>query len=394
MFIFPQQKDSFILIVAFLISSSLFLTGCASNEVVDVADVEIVDSEVVQQEVVEEDVVEEVDVEISDSNGVEETDDEIVDSEVVEEDTVEEEVVEEDSDIDPFEGMNRNVFVFNKTLDDYVAAPVSDAYLWITPQFVQTGIANFFSNLKDINVVLNDLMQGKVEQGGQDTGRFVVNTTLGLAGLFDVATELGLEKHDEDFAQTLAVWGVPQGPYLILPVLGPSTGRGLPGGLFDYAANPASYIGLPIQLVQMLNARANATGALKFIDEAALDPYVFTRESFLQYRQHLITDGEAEISNDTLDFEDDFYDEDEDDLAVIQEKGDSDSGVNKDLPEDNSQISKNNVENQVETPDYKLDLSSDVDNFEDASNSFDGAVKSFDEASSSFEEAAEKLKSH
>jgi phospholipid-binding lipoprotein MlaA len=140
----------------------------------------------------------------------------------------------------------------------------------------------------------------------------------------------------------------------------------------------------------MLNARANATGALKFIDEAALDPYVFTRESFLQYRQHLITDGEAEISNDTLDFEDDFYDEDEDDLAVGQEKGNSE--VNKDLPEDSSQISKNNVENNVETPDYKLDLSSDVDDFGDASNSFDGAVKSFDEASSSFEEAAEKLK--
>ena len=385
MFTFPQQKGSFILIVAFFISSSLFLTGCASNEIVEVADVEIVDSEVVKEEVVEEDVVKEADGEIADSNVVEETDVEIVDSEVVEED-----VVEEDSDIDPFEGMNRKVFVFNKALDDYVAAPVSDAYLWVTPQFVQTGIANFFSNLKDINVVLNDLMQGKVDQGGQDTGRFVVNTTLGLAGLFDVATELGLEKHDEDFAQTLAVWGVPRGPYLVLPVIGPSTGRGVPGGVFDYAANPASYIGVPIQLVQMLNARANATGALKFIDEAALDPYVFTRESFLQYRQHLITDGEAEISNDTLDFEDDFYDEDEDDLAVGQEKGDSE--VNKDLPEDNSQISKNNVENQVETPDYKLDLSSDVDDFGDASNSFDGAVKSFDEASSSFEEAAEKLK--
>jgi phospholipid-binding lipoprotein MlaA len=372
MFTFLRRKDSFILIVAFFISSSLFLSGCASNEVVEVADVEIVDSEVVKEEVVEEGAVKEADGEIAASN------------------VVEEEVVEEDSVIDPFEGMNRKVYVFNKALDDYVAAPVSDAYLWVTPQFVQTGIANFISNLKDINVVLNDLMQGKVDQGGQDTGRFVVNTTLGLAGLFDVATELGLEKHDEDFAQTLAVWGVPQGPYLVLPVIGPSTGRGVPGGVFDYAANPASYIGVPIQLVQMLNARANATGALKFIDEAALDPYVFTRESFLQYRQHLITDGEAEISNDTLDFEDDFYDEDEDDLAVGQEKGNSE--VNKDLPEDSSQISKNNVENNVETPDYKLDLSSDVDDFGDASNSFDGAVKSFDEASSSFEEAAEKLK--
>ena len=361
MFTFPQQKDIFVLIVAFIISSSLLLTGCASNEVVEVVDTEVVETEVVDGEVVES------------------------------------EVIEEEPENDPYEGVNRKIFVFNKTLDDYVAAPVSDAYLWVTPQFVQTGIANFFNNLKDINVVLNDLMQGKVEQGTQDTGRFVVNTTIGLAGIFDVATELGLEKHDEDFAQTLAVWGVPQGPYLVLPVLGPSTSRGVPGGIFDAAANPATYIGVPIQLVQMLNARANATGALKFIDEAALDPYVFTRESFLQYRQHLITDGESEISNDTLDFEDDFYDEDDEDLEVAvveQQKGDSD--VNEDVPAENPQIAKTDTENQVETPAYRLDLSSDlssdVNDFEEASSSFDGAVKSFDEASRSFEEATVKLK--
>ena len=360
MLIFPQQKDVSVLFVAFFISTSLFLTGCASTEVVEVADVEVGDVEVVEDEVVEEVV-------------------------------VEEDIAEEESEIDPYEGFNRKVFVFNKTLDDYVAAPISDAYLWVTPQFVQTGIANFFSNLKDINVVLNDVMQGKVQQGAEDTGRFAVNTTLGLLGLFDVATEFGLEKHNEDFAQTLAVWGVPQGPYLVLPIIGPATSRGVPGGIFDVAANPATYVGVPIQLVQMLNARANATGALKFIDEAALDPYVFTRESFLQYRQHLITDGESELDGDTLDFEDDFYDDEDfdEEVAVGEEEGDSE--INEDISVDNSQIAKTDTENQLEKPAYRLDLDSDIDDFEQASSSFDGAVKSFDEAARSFEEANNKL---
>ncbi|MCK5191268.1 MAG: VacJ family lipoprotein, partial [Methylococcales bacterium] len=176
MVIFSQEKGISSVFVSFVISAFLLLSGCASNEVIE-ADAEAV--------------------------------------------VVEEEV--EVSEIDPYEGFNRKIFVFNEVLDDYVAEPVSDAYLWVTPQFVQTGIANFFNNLKDINVVLNDMMQGKVEQGAQDSGRFVVNTTVGLLGFIDVATGIGLEKHEEDFAQTLAVWGVPQGPYLVLPVLGPST---------------------------------------------------------------------------------------------------------------------------------------------------------------------------
>ena len=374
MLIFLQRKGFSVLIGTFFISISLIFTGCASNEVVETGS-EVVEVDVEAVEVDTE--VVEVDAEETDPDG------EVID--------VDAEVDEEENEIDPYENVNRKVFVFNKTLDDYVAAPISDAYLWVTPQFVQTGIANFFSNLKDINVVLNDMMQGKLEQGTQDTGRFIVNTTIGLAGLFDVATELGLEKHEEDFAQTLAVWGVPQGPYLVLPVIGPATSRGVPGGIFDTAANPATYVGLPIQLVQMLNARANATGALKFIDEAALDPYVFTRESFLQYREHLITDGESEIGGDTLDFEDDFYDEDEFDEVATDEQEKDDGDVSKDMSAEKPQIAQTDDENQLETPDYKLDLSSDVDNFEQASNSFDGAVKSFDEASSSFEEAADKL---
>jgi phospholipid-binding lipoprotein MlaA len=244
-------------------------------------------------------------------------------SDVVAIDTVEEEEEEEDS-VDPFEGFNRKTYGFNESVDDYLLEPVSDAYLWVTPEFFQQGISNFFNNLKDINVVVNDLLQGKVVQSGEDTGRFLVNSTLGIGGLFDVATGMGLERHEEDFAQTLAVWGVPQGPYLIIPFLGPMTTRGVPGSLFDTAANPATYVGYPIQLLQMLNARANADGALSFIDEAALDPYIFTRESFLQYRKNLIADGNIEFEDDFLDLEDDFYDDDESEVSLEAKLDESD----------------------------------------------------------------------
>ncbi len=333
---FQHKKFMLNIALPLLVSAFLLLAGCASTDTVPVG------SDVVEAEV--------PDISI------------------------------EEVEVDPYEGFNRKMFVFNEKLDDYVAEPVSDAYLWVTPQFVQTGIANFFNNLKDINVVLNDVMQGKVGQGAEDTGRFAVNSTVGLLGFFDVATKLGLEKHDEDFAQTLAVWGVPQGPYLVLPVLGPSTSRGVPGGIFDAAANPATYVGLPVQLVQMLNARANAEGALNFIDEAALDPYVFTRESFLQFRKHLITDGNSEITDDMLDFEDDFYDEDE--ISSELEMSDK---------ERTTQISKTEVNDQEQTKGYKLKLSSDGSQFGKAADSFDGASKSFDKAARSFEQASDKI---
>jgi phospholipid-binding lipoprotein MlaA len=210
--------------------------------------------------------------------------------------------------VDPYENINRKVFAFNDKVDNYVAEPIANAYKWVTPQFMQTGVSNFFTNLKNINVVLNDLMQAKFQQSAADTGRFLINTTAGVGGLFDVAQHAGLEQNDEDFEQTLAVWGVPQGSYLVIPFLGPSTARGIPGSVFDTAANPATYVGLPVQLVSMLNSRANAEGALKFIDEAALDPYVFTRESFLQWRQSLATDGKSEAANDLADFEEELDD--------------------------------------------------------------------------------------
>ncbi len=336
MFTFLEKKEFSFLFAVLLMATSLLLTGCAGNKTIDSDAVEV-------------------------------------------------------SNTDPYEGFNRKIFGFNDTVDEYVAEPVSDAYLWVTPQFVQTGIANFFNNLGDINVVLNDVMQGKLKQSAEDSGRFLLNSTAGLAGLFDVATEVGLEKNNEDFAQTLAVWGVPQGPYLILPILGPSTGRGVPGTIFDTAANPASYVGLPVQLIQMLNARANAEGALNFIDEAALDPYVFTRESFLQHRNYLVTDGNSEITDDVLSLEDDFYDDDEEEAEETVSTL-APEEINQEQSESMSLMVKTNMQGQEEkSPGYKLRLSSDIQNFGQASDSFEGAVESFNSASQSFEQATKKI---
>lgn len=206
--------------------------------------------------------------------------------------------------VDPYEGFNRSMYGFNMGLDKYFFKPVSDGYKFITPDFIETGVSNFFSNLKGINVVLNDVLQGKFQQGAADAGRFLTNTTIGVGGLFDVASELGLQHNVEDFGQTLAVWGVGQGPYLVLPVMGPTTIRDGSALIVDKAANPGTYVPFT-GVIEGISDRAKAEGALKFIDEAALDPYVFTRESFLQHRRYLINDGRADGSND-MDIEGDI----------------------------------------------------------------------------------------
>ncbi len=206
---------------------------------------------------------------------------------------------------DPYENFNRSMFTLNDHIDGYLAKPISDGYKFITPEFLQTGVYNFYNNLKNVNIVINDSLQGKFSQSAQDTGRLALNSTLGLAGIFDVAKSVGWEQNEEDFDQTLAVWGVPAGSYLVLPILGPSTFRGIPGAAFDTATNPTTYVGTAFNIVSLINTRANAEGALKFINEAALDPYVFTRESFLQWRNNLATDGKSQSSYD-LDLDDEL----------------------------------------------------------------------------------------
>jgi phospholipid-binding lipoprotein MlaA len=265
------------------------------------------------------------------------------------------------SKADPYERVNRKIYHFNDTVDSYVAAPISDVYRYITPQFVQTGVFNFYNNLKNINVVANDVLQAKFKQSAEDTGRFAINSTVGVVGLFDVAKKIGLEQNNEDFEQTLAVWGVKSGPYLVIPLLGPSTVRGVPGAVFDTATNPSSYVGAPIQLLSLLNTRANAEGALKFIDEAALDPYVFTRESFLQWRSSLATDGQA-----SPDFNDEL---EEGDLAIDSQK----------TPVVASQPTPANA---------NIDRKS----FSQVADSFVNTATLFDKTAKSFEQASNKLK--
>lgn len=276
---------------------------------------------------------------------------------------------------DPYENFNRKMFGFNDKVDSYIAEPISNAYKWVTPQFMQTGVFNFFNNLKNVNVVINDVLQAKFSQSAEDTGRFAINSTVGLGGLFDVAKHVGLEQNEEDFDQTLAVWGVPQGSYLVLPILGPSTARGIPGAIFDTAANPASYVGMPVQLVSMLNSRASAEGALKFIDEAALDPYVFTRESFLQWRNSLATDGKSEASTDV-----DDLDEASDEASI---DGDKSAVSGQDLAGEVGSSSK--------SPSLALHLDSNSKEIGQASHSFSSVAQSFDTTAKSFEDAGNKL---
>lgn len=243
---------------------------------------------------------------------------------------------------DPYENVNRKVYSFNDTVDDYVAKPVADAYKFITPDFVETGVSNFFNNLKNVNVVANDLLQGKFKQSGLDTGRLLMNTTLGMAGFFDVAKTVGLEQNDEDFEQTLAVWGVPQGNYIVLPLLGPITMRGIPGAVFDTAANPVNYVGIPAQALSLINTRANAEGSLKFIDEAALDPYVFTRESFLQWRSHLASDGKTDTPADfsDLDLDDNTAPEQKPASTGVSSESNKSGGAGEKRPSSTSSVSQ------------------------------------------------------
>jgi phospholipid-binding lipoprotein MlaA len=197
---------------------------------------------------------------------------------------------------DPWEPLNRKTYAFNDALDRAVMKPVAQGYQTITPQFVQHGVNNFFDNLEDIGTSLNNLLQGKPKDGLSDAGRFLTNTTLGIFGLWDVATPLGLEKHYEDFGQTLGVWGVPMGPYLVLPLLGPSSARDAPAKAVDPAWYYSDYVD-PERLywglwgLDKVRIRANLLKAESILEEAALDKYTFIRDAWLQRRRSQVYDG-------------------------------------------------------------------------------------------------------
>ncbi len=199
---------------------------------------------------------------------------------------------------DPLEPLNRAVFGFNETFDQVLMKPVAQGYRAVLPEIVRTGVTNFFSNLEDIWIAANNLMQGKPESALQDVMRVAINTVIGLGGLIDVASDAGLDKHNEDFGQTLGRWGVASGPYLVLPFLGPSTVRDGIGLLaVDYAGDPVSNAGhVPTRNAlyagRATNARANALDAVRIMEDAALDKYRFVRDSYLQRRQNLVHDGD------------------------------------------------------------------------------------------------------
>lgn len=199
---------------------------------------------------------------------------------------------------DPLEGLNRTVFKFNDTLDTYALKPVAKGYAWAVPQPVRSSVTNFFSNIGDVYVAANELLELKIADGVGDVMRVVINTVFGVGGLFDVATAARLPKHSADFGVTLGHYGVPPGPYLVLPLLGPSTVRDTAGLAVDYYGNPLSYIspsGVSWALygVNLVNTRANLLTTVDVLSGAAIDKYSFIRNAYLQRRQFLITGGDG-----------------------------------------------------------------------------------------------------
>lgn len=208
---------------------------------------------------------------------------------------------------DPFEEINREVWTFNEGVDNRIARPVAEFYDDAVPKSIQSSITNFFSNLDEIDNSINQLLQGKPIDAGNDFARFIVNTSFGFLGFFDVASIMGLEEHDEDFGQTLGVWGVPSGPYLMLPFYGPSSprdlvGRPISGVLSGTFSIEESDVRLSITALDALETRA------RLLDVESLivgDKYTFIKNSYLQYSKFEVQDGE-EIEDDFTDDMDDF----------------------------------------------------------------------------------------
>ena len=204
----------------------------------------------------------------------------------------------EEENIDPWESTNRKIFAFNETLDKYILRPVAKGYDFVMPDAAQRGVGNFISNIYEFNSILNSLLQGRLEGAAQSGGRLLVNTTLGILGFFDVATPMGIEPNVSDFGQTLAVWGVEPGPFVMLPVFGPRTVRSGVGYFVDtYTSIPAliedreaAYV---FWTVEVVDYRA---GLLDADDLITGDRYIFIRDAYLQARRTYINGGVVEDS--------------------------------------------------------------------------------------------------
>lgn len=204
---------------------------------------------------------------------------------------------------DPLERINRTTYAFNQSLDKAVVRPVLRGYRKVTPKVVRTGISNFFDNAEYPIVLVNNLLQGKLRPALNDSGRFLMNTTLGLGGLLDPATHAGLDRNNEDFGQTLGRWGLPPGAYVVVPFLGPYTIRDGIGSLADEFAEPRHYLEddstrYELWALAKLDQRSGLSEADSILDRSG-DPYAFVRSAYLQRRQYLVTDG-AESSGPTM----------------------------------------------------------------------------------------------
>ena len=197
---------------------------------------------------------------------------------------------------DPIEGFNRAMFAFNEGLDTAIIKPVATGYDAVLPSPIRTGVTNFFSNIEDLFIGVNNLLQGKVPEAFSDLGRVAINTTVGLLGVVDFASDAGLEKHTEDFGQTFGRWGVGNGAYVVIPVFGSRTARDTVGLVLDVAVDPvANHRPVDVRntalVLRLVNDRANLLPADKVIEEAALDKYSYMRDAYLQRRRNLIFDG-------------------------------------------------------------------------------------------------------
>lgn len=212
---------------------------------------------------------------------------------------------------DPWQGWNKSTQSFNDSFDKYVLKPIG--YLDVTNSAFDEGLTDFFSNFNDISVTINDILQLKLLQAGMDISRFIINTTAGVAGIFDWASKIDLPKHNEDFGQTLGFWGVPSGPYLVLPFFGASTPRDTVGLIGDVFMNPLTYVSIFGGFVgsvsstggsalDVTNYRAGVMSTQKVVDEATNDDrYDFIKYSYLQHREYLIYDGNPPYEDDPLD---------------------------------------------------------------------------------------------
>jgi len=214
---------------------------------------------------------------------------------------------------DPLEKINRPIHNLNHALDTAFLSPVVKVYVKVLPKLIRSGVSNVSSNLGEPNVIINNILQGKLNIAMNDAVRFIVNSTIGLGGIFDLGTQMGLEKHHEDYGQTFALWGFGEGPYLVLPLTGPTTLRDIPGSFLSSFTNPIFYINddairFAIGSLGTLNTRANNIDNVKNVDESAVDRYIFVREAFRNNRTFNIYDGNPPLESmleDDLYFDDD-----------------------------------------------------------------------------------------